>query len=31
MQSHAAYPTDQEKAAELLTFLVAGHDTTGYR
>jgi cytochrome P450 len=31
MQSHIAYPTEQEKAAELLTFLVAGHDTTGYR
>lgn len=31
MQSHVAYPTNQEKAAELLTFLVAGHDTTGYR
>ena len=31
MQSHVAYPTDQEKAAELLTYLVAGHDTTGYR
>jgi cytochrome P450 len=31
MQSHIAYPTEEEKAAELLTFLVAGHDTTGYR
>lgn len=30
MESDQAFPTDDEKAAQLLEFLVAGYDTTGY-
>ena len=30
MESNEAFPTDDDKAAQLLEFLVAGHDTTGY-
>ena len=30
MESNEAFPTDDDRAAQLLEFLVAGHDTTGY-
>ena len=30
MESDDTYPTDDEKSAQLLEFLIAGYDTTGY-
>ena len=30
MESNEAFPTDEEKAAQLIEFLLAGHDTTAY-